>query len=117
MELPYALSKENQTHLMNYRYLLIAGILGLFLWGCQHFDDLNNVEPVGNDAEYAIPLINTSVSLDDLLENLDKYTYLDIDTNQLIYLGTKEMSSRKRARRSSRISNWRCRHSSPWSIR
>ena len=74
---------------MNYRFLFVAGVLGLFTWGCQHFGDLENVETIGNDAEYAIPLINTSVSLDDLLEKLDKYTYLDVDTNQLIYLRYK----------------------------
>ncbi|MBK7410326.1 MAG: hypothetical protein IPL49_19940 [Saprospirales bacterium] len=71
------------------RFILIAGILGIFSWGCQHFNDLENVETIGNDAEYAIPLINTSVSLDDLLEKLDKYTYLDIDSNNLIFLRYK----------------------------
>ena len=74
---------------MNYRFLIIAAILGLFIWGCQHFDDLENVETVGNDAAYAIPLINTSVSLGDLLEKLDKYTFLDIDSSNLIYLRYK----------------------------
>ena len=74
---------------MKHRLLLLAGVLGLFILGCQHFDDLENVETVGNDAEFAIPLFNASVSLDDLLEKLDKYTYLDIDSTGLIYLRYK----------------------------
>ena len=74
---------------MIYRLLLVAAVAGLFLPGCRHFDDLENIETVGSDAEYAIPLFNARVSLDDLLENLDKYTYLDIDTSGLIYLRYK----------------------------
>ncbi|MBK7336915.1 MAG: hypothetical protein IPJ00_12420 [Saprospirales bacterium] len=71
---------------MNYRLLILAGTLGLFSLGCQHFDDFEDVETIGNEAEYAIPLLHASVSLDDLLEKLDKYTFLDTDSSGLIYL-------------------------------
>jgi len=74
---------------MTNRLLILAGALGLFALGCQHFDDLEDIDTVGADAEYAIPILNASISLDDLLEKLDKYTFLDIDSSGLIYLRYK----------------------------
>lgn len=74
---------------MKFRHLLFSIPFGLLLWGCQHFDDLEGLETTGDDAEFAIPLINTSASLEDLLENLDKYTFLDVDSSGLIYLRYK----------------------------
>lgn len=74
----------------NFRFWSLALISGLILLaGCQHFDDLEGIETVGDDAEFAIPLIQASVSLDDLLEKLDKYTFLDADSTGLIYLRYK----------------------------
>jgi hypothetical protein len=74
---------------MTYRVLLFLFLLGLLAPACRHIDDLDGLETKGDGAEYAIPLINASVSMGDLLEKLDKYTYLDTDSTGLIYLRYK----------------------------
>jgi hypothetical protein len=72
--------------LKNVHLLFAAFALGVLVWGCSHFNDLEGIETVGDDAEFAIPLIRTSVSMADLLEKLDKYTFLDTDSSGLILL-------------------------------
>lgn len=64
-------------------------LLALSLFGCNHFDDLEGIETTGDDAEFAIPLVNTRASLKDLLESLDDYTFLDTSDAGLILLRYK----------------------------
>jgi hypothetical protein len=69
------------------RLLILAG---LFTWGsCNHLDDLEGLEARGGDAEYAVALVNTQATLQDLLENLDDYTFIDVDDDNLIRLRYK----------------------------
>ena len=67
------------------KYPLCLLLLGCWL-GCQNFDDLDEIEIVNTDAEYAVPLIDTELSLTDLLENFDQYTFVEVDANGFITL-------------------------------
>lgn len=72
---------------MNKYSLLILSIGLLFgLSACKHFDELEGIEAVGNDPEFAVPLINTSFSFESLLDNLDEYTFIEVDAEGLIHL-------------------------------
>ncbi|MCB0704543.1 MAG: hypothetical protein KDC34_04510 [Saprospiraceae bacterium] len=68
-------------------FLLAGAVIGLN--ACNHFDELEGIETVGNDAEFAVPLINTSFSFQSLLENLDDYTFIEVDSDGLIHLRYK----------------------------
>ncbi len=58
--------------------------LALLLTSCSQFDDFDNIKGVDYDAEYAIPLVNTSTSVGDLLENFEENSSLVIDPDGLI---------------------------------
>jgi hypothetical protein len=49
----------------NILILLVFSAVAL-TWSCQKVDDLQNVEVVSSDPEFAFPLINTNVSLNDI---------------------------------------------------
>jgi hypothetical protein len=68
--------------------LLSLGLL-LSINACKHFGELEDIEVSGNDAEFAIPLVNTAFSLQTLLEKLDDYTFIEIDPDGLIHLRYK----------------------------
>ena len=51
------------------KIILATLLLGvLVIWSCQKLDDAQNIT-IQNDPEYAFPLINSSVSIDDILGN------------------------------------------------
>ena len=66
------------------RYLLFA--FGLLFFGCQDLTDLDGVEVVNTDAEFAVPLLDADLSLTNLLENFDKYTFVEVDSDGFITL-------------------------------
>lgn len=51
---------------------------------CNQFADLEGIEGVDYEAEYAVPLVNTSLSIQDLLENFEDNSTLTIDPDGLI---------------------------------
>lgn len=53
---------------------------------CKNFNDIENAEIVSGDAEYAIPLFSSSNSLQDLLEEFDDQTTIEIAPDGLIIL-------------------------------
>ena len=53
---------------------------------CQSFDEFEELEVVGNDPEFALPLGTAEVSITKLLEGFDKYTFVDIDEDGLVRL-------------------------------
>ena len=77
-----------QSLTLFFRYLFIFSLLSLFLYGCKKYDT-DNIAIEGIDAEYAIPLINTSTSLQDLLENFDSTTFIQFQDDGLIVLNYK----------------------------
>ncbi len=57
----------------------MLGSLLLLLSGCKKFEDIRVVEDIAYDAEFAIPLINSRISLQDILDNEDDIAILEID--------------------------------------
>lgn len=51
---------------------------------CNQFAELEDIEGVDYDAEYALPLVNTSLSIQDLLENFGDNSTLTVDADGLI---------------------------------
>ncbi|PHN08033.1 hypothetical protein [Flavilitoribacter nigricans] len=64
---------------------LFAGCLFLFI-SCNQFNELEEITKVDYQAEYAIPIVNTNIALEDLLEKLDDRTTLVVDPDGLIRL-------------------------------
>lgn len=62
---------------------------GLGIVACTNFDDLDGIQTVGADGAFAIPLINTSASLQSLLETLEDYTFIETTPENLILLRYK----------------------------
>lgn len=54
--------------------------------GCNQFNELEEITKVDYQAEYAIPIVNTNIALEDLLEKLDERTTLVVDPDGLIRL-------------------------------
>lgn len=55
-------------------------ILFLFLLSaCQQFDALEDLEQVKYDAEYALPIVDSEISLKELIENVEEGTTISID--------------------------------------
>lgn len=54
------------------------------LFSCQRLDDLSNLDEMGYDAEYAIPLLQGRLSMQDALETFKEASSLTIDEDGLI---------------------------------
>ena len=63
-------------------------LLVILIYSCKKYD-VDNVEVGGYDAEYAIPLLNTSTTLTNVLENFDTTTFILIGDDGLITLNYK----------------------------
>lgn len=68
---------KNQKLMRNSLFLLLA-VTVLFA-GCKQINELEDVDRIDYDAEYAVPLINTSVSIQDILEEFEDDASLIID--------------------------------------
>jgi hypothetical protein len=71
---------------MKYNYLFLGVLLVLGLASCRNFNDLGGLDKEGIDTEFAIPVMQTKASLQNLLEKFDDYTVLETDENGLILL-------------------------------
>ncbi len=56
------------------------------MFGCKQVNDLQDAEIMSGDAEFAIPLLKARTSIQDLLENFDDSTYIEIDAEGVIHL-------------------------------
>jgi len=61
-------------------------LLLLFIFACSKVEDLQNIERADYQAEYAIPLINTSFSMQDVLENFEENSVLTVLPDGLLRL-------------------------------
>ncbi len=50
----------------------------LLVYSCQNYEDFREVDRVDHNPELAIPLVNSSLSLDDILENEEDFSFLTI---------------------------------------
>lgn len=71
---------------MNHRLLYWLLFVALSAAGCNQFNELEDIATVDYQAEYAIPIVNTSLSLEDILTKLDDRTTLVVDPDGLIRL-------------------------------
>ncbi|HMQ63591.1 MAG TPA: hypothetical protein PKE06_23105 [Flavilitoribacter sp.] len=69
---------------MNKILLFAAASTALLLSSCRQFDDLQDISSIDYEAEYAIPLVNTSLSLEDILVKLEDNSVIFIDPDGLI---------------------------------
>lgn len=69
------------------RYALsVIAIIALTLFSCTKFDKVTIVD---NDAEFAIPLIDTKLTVNDILGQFDENTFITVDQDSLITLNYK----------------------------
>lgn len=77
----------NRTKLFYFCTLILAVCISFF--ACNKINDLDEVELGENDAEYAIPLFNSSLSFNDILGNFDEDTFITVEDDGLIKLNYK----------------------------
>lgn len=65
---------------------VLLALLLASAFGCKQVDELDGADIVSGDAEFAIPLFKARTSIQDLLENFDDYTYVEIDSEGVIHL-------------------------------
>lgn len=65
---------------------LFSIALALGLGSCQQFSDLDEIEAVSYQGEYAIPLVNTQLKMRDILQNFEENTTITFDPDGLIHL-------------------------------
>jgi len=61
-------------------------MLALVAFGCKQSQELQDADIVRGDAEFAIPLFRAKTSIQDLLENFDDYTHIEVDSAGVIHL-------------------------------
>ncbi len=73
-----------------HKYLLFS-LLGMLLlvFTCSKVDNLNELELAERDAEYALPIFQTSTTIRDILEGLDDSTALEVSEEGLLTLRYK----------------------------
>ncbi|TAK37718.1 MAG: hypothetical protein EPO28_11595 [Saprospiraceae bacterium] len=70
------------------RLFVLFALMGLAL-GCQKIEDFQGAEVVSGPAEFAIPLVKATTTMQDLLENFDEYTFIEITPDGVIHLRYK----------------------------
>ena len=70
--------KISGMKLLQLHFAWVLLLLVIFGTGCQKFDKLEDLELSERDAEYAVPVFRTSTSLQDVLEEFDSNTVVQI---------------------------------------
>ncbi|MCB0629820.1 MAG: hypothetical protein KDD15_08810 [Lewinella sp.] len=71
---------------MNHKLLYYLFFASLLAAGCNQFQEFEDITTVDYQAEYAVPIVNTTLSLEDILTKLDDRTTLVVDPDGLIRL-------------------------------
>lgn len=69
----------------NLLFLFSLAVLFSF-WSCQQFSGFDEIDEVVYEAEYAIPLVNTRLSVRDVLKEFEENSTLIVDPGGLIHL-------------------------------
>lgn len=64
--------------------VLFLLLLGTFS-ACEEIDQLDNIDDINYDAEFAFPLINTRLAMQDVLDDLDEASSIRVDENGLLH--------------------------------
>lgn len=70
---------------MRYAFLLLIVLVTTWT-ACSDLTDLDSVDGTDANAEFALPLINTSLSITDLLGDFDSNAFLEVDADGLVHL-------------------------------
>lgn len=70
--------------MIKYGSIVIVVII-LFTLSCSRFDEFENLEGTDSNPEFAVPLLESRVSMKDLLEKFDDDSFLEIDPDGLIH--------------------------------
>lgn len=70
---------------LSYSLFSIFALL-LFFSACQKVEDIADAEVISGDAEFAIPLASATTKVEDLIENFDDITFIEIDPDGVIRL-------------------------------
>lgn len=68
---------------MKVQFFILVTITSLFV-SCNKFDELDDINTVNYEAEYALPLIDTELSLQDILLKIEENSSVQIDPDGLI---------------------------------
>jgi hypothetical protein len=71
---------------MKWSPTLFLFVVLVLAFGCQKSEDLQDAEIVGSGREFAIPLFKAKTSIEELLENFDDYTVIEVDQDGVIHL-------------------------------
>ncbi len=74
---------------MKWSPFFLLFFLTLATFSCKQIDEFQDAEIVSGDAEFAIPLLKATTSIQDLLENFDEYTFVEITPDGVIHLRYK----------------------------
>ncbi len=74
---------------MKWSPFFLLFFLTLAAFSCKQIDEFQDAEIVSGDAEFAIPLLKATTSIQDLLENFDEYTFVEITPDGVIHLRYK----------------------------
>ena len=66
------------------KHILFLLLCMMVFASCEQFDELESLEGVEYDATYALPLVDTRISLRELIENVEETTTILIDENGLV---------------------------------
>ncbi len=72
--------------LMKFSHFVFLVLLAAAMFGCKQSNELQDADILSGDAEFAIPLFKARTSIQDLLENFDDSTYIEIDAEGIIHL-------------------------------
>jgi len=71
---------------MKFSHFVFLVLLAAAMFGCKQSNELQDADILSGDAEFAIPLLKARTSIQDLLENFDDSTYIEIDAEGIIHL-------------------------------
>jgi hypothetical protein len=77
-------------------FVLFCSFVLLFQ-ACQNYEDFRAIDSVNYEPEFAVPLINSSLSLDDVLENVDDISFLNIDPDGSMTVNYSQEPAQKSA--------------------
>ncbi len=63
----------------------LFAVLAMLMFGCRA-DELTKAEIVSGEAEFAIPLGKATTTIEDLLENFDDFTFIEITPDKMIHV-------------------------------
>ncbi|MBI1226209.1 MAG: hypothetical protein GC192_13325 [Bacteroidetes bacterium] len=68
------------------QFLFFLVLLAAAMLGCKQSNELLDADILSSDAEFAIPLLKAHTSIQELMENFDDSTYIQVDQEGIVHL-------------------------------